>query len=98
MAPSVWLPLETVVVFHGMVYGAAVTSAPRFWPSRVNWTPATVTLSLALAETVMVSETVAPEVGAVSETVGGMVSAATTAEAWFDGLLLLPAASCAVTR
>jgi hypothetical protein len=40
----------------------------------VNWTPATPTLSAALAVTVIVPETVASADGAVTETVGGVVS------------------------
>ena len=51
-----------------------VSSAPVSEPSTWNWTPATATLSEALAETVMVPETVEPELGAVTDTVGGVVS------------------------
>ena len=51
-----------------------MSSAWRFAPSRRNWTPATAVLSEALALTVMVFATVAPFVGAVRETVGGVVS------------------------
>ena len=41
----------------------------------MNWTPATPTLSEAVAESVAAEpETVAPDTGAVSETVGGVVS------------------------
>ena len=61
----------------------------------MNWTPATATLSDAFAVTEVVAETVAPAVGAVIETVGGVVSAVTTALAWFDGDDRLPAASSA---
>jgi hypothetical protein len=52
-----------------------VSSLPRFAPSNLNCTPATATLSEAVAETVTLEpETVLPPVGAVMETVGGVVS------------------------
>ena len=35
-ALSVWQPLDTVVVFHAIDYGAAVYSAPRFAPSNLK--------------------------------------------------------------
>src|SRR5437879_13391865 len=75
-----------------MVYGALVTSAPRLTPSSLSCTPTTPTLSVALAETVTVPETVAPAAGAVIDTVGGVVSLKTvtlTAAA----VAVLPAAS-----
>src|SRR5947209_15935339 len=74
MAVKLWEPLATRVVFHEREYGAAVTSAPRFAPSSLNCTPTTPTLSVALAETVTVPETVEPAAGAVMETVGGVLS------------------------
>ena len=43
-------------------------------PLYLNWTPATPTLSEALAATVIVPETVAPEPGEVMLTVGKVVS------------------------
>src|SRR5256885_8477791 len=54
--------------------GAAVTSAPRFAPSSLNCTPATPTLSVALAMTITVPETVAPATGELIETAGGVRS------------------------
>ena len=54
-------------------------------------------LSAAFAETVTDCDTVAPFAGAVSETVGGAVSAVTTAEDWAEAADTLPAASWAVT-
>src|SRR3989442_13865611 len=51
-----------------------MTSAPRLTPSSLNWTPTTPMLSVALAETVRVPETVAPAVGVVMEAAGGAVS------------------------
>src|SRR5437762_982775 len=75
MAVSVCEPFDAVVVFHEFEYGEAVSSAPRLAPSSCNWTPATPTLSDALADTVVVPETVEPPVGLVIETVGGVVSA-----------------------
>jgi len=73
-ADSVWAPLAAVVVSHVAVYGGVVTWTPRFAPSRMNWTPATPTLSVALAETVTLPVTVAPARGAVIAIVGGVVS------------------------
>jgi hypothetical protein len=61
-------------VFNDCEYGAALTAAPRFVPSTWNCTLATATLSAAVAATVIVPETVAPEPGAVIDTVGGVVS------------------------
>src|SRR5213593_1686586 len=74
MAVKLWEPLATRVVFQEIAYGAAVTSAPKLTPSSLNCTPTTPTLSVALAETVIVPETVALAAGAVMETVGGVVS------------------------
>ncbi len=73
-AMRVWAPSATKVVFQEIEYGEAVTAAPRFVPSSVNWTPTTPTLSVALAETVTVPTTVTPAAGAVIETVGGVTS------------------------
>ena len=62
------------MVFQVVEYGEVVSSVPRFVPSSLNWTPATPMLSDAVADTVMVPETVVPAVGADSETEGGVVS------------------------
>src|SRR6266702_1119346 len=45
-----------------------MTSAPRLALSSLNWTPDTPAASVALADTVMVPATIAPEAGAVMET------------------------------
>ncbi len=82
---------------HETEYGAVTSSAPTFTPSTRNWTPATATLSAALALTVVIPDTVAPAVGAVIETVGRVVSAVTSALAWFETGPTFPAASSAVT-
>jgi len=50
-----------------------MSSAPRLLPSSLNWTPATATLSEALADTVTVPETDAPFAGAVTDAAGGVV-------------------------
>src|SRR5437660_11980248 len=76
-AVRVWAPLSPMVS-QETEYGAAVTSAPRLEPSSRNWTPATPTLSEAVADTNTVPDTVAPDAGAVTETVGGVVSAPST--------------------
>ena len=63
-----------MVVFHETEYGALVSSAPRLLPSSMNWTPATPTLSEALAVTLIVPETIDPGAGDVMLTAGGVVS------------------------
>src|SRR6202023_3145933 len=91
-AVSVCEPLLALVVFHETEYGAVVCSTPKLAPSRRNCTRTTPTLSDALALTVNVPETVEPVAGAVTLTVGGVVSFATvtvTAAA----VAVLPAAS-----
>src|SRR5947208_7854367 len=84
-----------VVVFQEMVYGAVVSSAPRFVPSSLNCTPMTPALSVALAETLTVPATIAPEVGAVMDTVGGAASGTglLTVTLTSADVVLLPAAS-----
>src|SRR5262249_44897875 len=80
-----------------VVHGELVSSAPRFAPSSLNWTPTTPTLSDAFAVTEITPETVAPASGELTETVGGLLSHATVAAesvAWVD---LLPAPSTAST-
>ena len=79
-------------MFHETEYGDAVSSAPRFAPSTLNCTPTTPTLSLALAATVIVLDTVAPPAGAVTETAGATVSLNTVTVTAAD-VLALPAAS-----
>src|SRR5918996_428498 len=71
---SVWAPLLALMVFQDTEYGALVSSAPRLEPSRRNWTPAMPTLSEALAVTVTVFDTVAPDEGDVIKTVGEVIS------------------------
>ena len=75
VAVSVCDPLLAPVVFHDTVYGAAVSAVPSATPSTRNCTPATPTLSDAVAFTAVVPETVAPFPGDVRLTVGGVVSA-----------------------
>lgn len=56
-------------------YGEDMSSAPTVAPSTLNWTPATPTLSEAVAvKATLIPDTVSPESGAVRETVGGLVS------------------------
>jgi hypothetical protein len=73
-AVTVCEPLAAVVVVHGTLYGAAISSAPSVAPSSRNCTPTTPTLSDAFAVTVVVPDTVAPEAGAVTLAVGAVVS------------------------
>ena len=75
-----------------------MSSAPRFAPSSLNCTPATPTSSAALAVTATLAETVAPAVGAVIDTVGGVVSAVIAALASLEAGPRLPTASSALTR
>src|SRR5947208_1016940 len=72
---NVCVPFAIVVVFHITLYGTPVSSAPRLAPSSLNCTPATPTLSVALAETVTDEpDTVALFAGALKETAGGVES------------------------
>ena len=73
-AVSVCEPLAVAVVFQLTEYGAVVSSAPSATPSSRNCTPATPTLSDAVAETVTVPDTVLPAAGAVTDAVGAVVS------------------------
>src|SRR5262245_35022138 len=74
-ALRVWAPLAADVVFHEAVYGAVV-SVDSSAPSARNSTFVTPTASEAVAEIVAVPLTVAPALGAVTETVGAVVSGA----------------------
>src|SRR5438067_2417831 len=95
-AESVWLPLAAVVVFHGVEYGAAITSAPRFAPSSLNCTPTTATLSVAAATTETVPDTLAFGIGAVIETAGAVPSS--VAKVKSPEVARFPAASRERTR
>src|SRR2546427_7456387 len=86
-------PAEASAVFQLAAYGAVVTSAPRFAPSSLNCTPATPTLSDAVAETVIVPETAAPLLGLVSDTVGATLSTVTVTAL---DVVRFPAASRAI--
>ena len=70
------MPFVAWVVFQEIEYGAVKSSTFKLTPSNLNCTPATPTLSDAVAETVVaLPETVAPPDGAVIEIVGLVVSA-----------------------
>src|SRR5689334_8527252 len=75
LATSACAPLVAVVVFQLHAYGEEV-SVDCSTPSRRNSTLVTPTLSLALAVTLTVADTVAPFAGAVIEAVGAVVSPA----------------------
>ena len=77
-----------------------MSSAPRLAPSRVNWTPATPTLSEALAFTGTLPRTVAPSAGELTLTVGGVVSGTGLATVTLTGVEVveLVAASRAIAR
>src|SRR5262249_18496592 len=97
-AVKVCAPLVVDVVAHEIVYGAIESSAPSGMPSSRNWTPATPTLSLASAVTLTDAETVAPEAGAVIDTLGAVTSPETDAPASLVAAPTFPARSCAITR
>src|SRR5207249_12045466 len=77
--PTAWPPSSTLFpypslfrsVFQEIEYGAVVSSAPKLAPSILNCTPATPTLSAALAVIVTVAGTVWPFAGELMLTVGG---------------------------
>src|SRR5439155_14015801 len=92
-AVSVWLPLAEAVVIQVSAYGALVISVPRLAPSSLNCTPATRTLSDALALTVTAPVSVEPPAGAVIATVGGVVSTLLTFTTTAAELARLPAVS-----
>ena len=64
-----------VAVSHDTEYGAVVSSAPRLFPSSRNCTPTRPRCPTAFADTVTEPDTVAPPLGAVSDTDGAVVSA-----------------------
>src|SRR5438128_8342752 len=73
-ADRAWAPLEALAVFHDTEKVGPDCSAPNAAPSSRNCTPATPTLSEAVAVTVTTPDTVAPALGDVTLTVGGVVS------------------------
>ena len=95
-AVSVWPPAAAVVVSHDVAYGEAVSSAPRFEPSSLNWTPATPTLSLAVAVTETTPERVAPAAGEAIVTEGCVPSRVVNVKS--PDVPRLPAASRDLTR
>src|SRR5439155_952675 len=99
IAVSVCEPLLAVAVFQETPKGAAVSSAPSAAPSSKNCTPATPTLSEAVAVTVSVPETGAPLAWELVLTVGAVVSGGGPL-ALLDALAVevvrLPAASRAI--
>src|SRR5262245_45145953 len=74
LAFNTWTPFDTAVVFHCTEYGAERSSAPSGLSFSRNCTPATPTLSEAVADTVTLPSTVAPSAGADIDTSGGTVS------------------------
>lgn len=72
------VPLDVATEFHETEYGETVSSTPIMTPFTLKVTPASALLSLAVAARLTIPETVAPPVGAVSETVGGVTSASVT--------------------
>ncbi len=70
-----------------------MSSAPRLIPSSLNWTPVTPMLSAAVAVVVTLPATVALFAGAVTDTVGAVLSAFCTVTATDDDVVVLPARS-----
>ena len=93
-AESVCEPSTTPVLFQVVVYGEDVMAEPTLVASTLNWTLETETSSAALAESVTEEpETVAPMAGAVTDTVGAVVSWTVTVK---EAFVVLPALSDAV--
>src|SRR5687767_5341613 len=67
-------PFPNTVVFREIEYGEVESSTPTLFPSSLNCTPATPTLSDALAAMLMTPETVEAGPGEDNETVGRIVS------------------------
>src|SRR5438046_2698929 len=96
-AAIVCAPLIVPVVFHAIVHGAALTSAPTADPSRRNCTPATNPLSDAVAASVTPPPaTMALAAGAVRETMGGTLSTLKTVTVTGADVARLPDESRAV--
>ena len=92
-----WLPFAIVVVLNAIEYGELV-SLPSDTPSRKNSTRVTPTLSVALADALMVPVTFEPLAGEVIATVGAVVSVQGRVETMMVVLgELLPEASKAST-
>jgi hypothetical protein len=90
-------PLVVSREFQATEYGAVVSSLPIGCPSTRNCTPATESLSLAVASTVTTPDTVAPLAGAVMSTLGSTVSGVAVPLASPDAGPTLCARSSAVT-
>ena len=86
--------MGVVNVFHEIEYGATTSSVPKLDPLSKNCTPATPTLSVAVAFTFIVPVTF-PAAGAVILTTGGLVSLFTVTITPAD-VAVLPAASRAM--
>ena len=85
--------IARVVVSKLAEYGEDVDSCPNEAPSRTNWTPATVLLSVAFAVTSIVPVTEEPFGGEVIATVGGSRSNVT---GWFVSVKIVSGEICVV--
>ena len=97
-ALSVCEPFDERRGVQSTEYGLAVSADPTLAPSTRNCTLCTPTLSEAVAVTVTVPRRSRPAAGALIDTFGAVVSFVTTALAWLEAALALPAASAAITR
>jgi hypothetical protein len=94
----VYVPFETPVVSQETLYGFVVSSDPIFVEPTLNCTPATATLSDAVAVSEIVPETVAKFAGAVSEIVGAVVSGHVLVVKVLSPVVTVPAAFVAKAR
>ena len=94
-----FVPLEVAVLSQVTPYGDEVSSEPMMAPPILNVTPATATSSDAFAvRDTEVPLTVAPFVGAVTETVGGVVSGVLlVVKVWSLAVAVLPLVSVETT-
>src|SRR4029079_15672929 len=91
-AVRVWMPFAAVVVSQHIAPGEAVSSAPRFDPSSLNWTPAAPPSSDAEAVTANAVCSVSRGPGDVISTEGGLLTVTDSVL----GVPTFPAASRAV--
>jgi hypothetical protein len=98
-ASTVWVPLARPAVLHDQLQLPVPDAVCHVPLSTVTWTVATETLSEADPDTVTVPETVAPALGELTTTDGGVVSVVFLPDvfvvpaAWAAGMLKTPAMS-----
>jgi hypothetical protein len=98
LAIRVWVALLRDAVSRLKVQLLVPEALEKFPLSTETWTEETATLSEAVPETMVTPETVAAFVGALMETVGGVVSAVEFTVSVAALLVMLPAALFTTTR